>query len=229
VPVTLPGKENAGEGLVDGAGLRAVAHPQSGGQAWSKAWAGPEHVFFGHDALRQLQRRPFATGRVQYEVESQQLGRSYGNNTREALSAGHQRPLRHCVVWAGLDTGCCYGFKLTACVLPSAAKKKSPLQWLASRLRPAKVAPASPLRRRVAGGHVPLSLSPATAGGLGGVIGGLPSSTLVESSKQAGPGAEPVVNYACYIASIKTLGPRATYLLCTSPQGFCRSLRIGLA
>jgi bis(5'-nucleosyl)-tetraphosphatase (symmetrical) len=51
---------------IDGAEAEAlrpeVAEKARDGVAWAEVWRGPEHVYFGHDARRGLQRCSFATG-----------------------------------------------------------------------------------------------------------------------------------------------------------------------
>eukprot|EP00747_Dinoflagellata_sp_TGD_P028990 gnl/TRDRNA2_/TRDRNA2_133620_c0_seq1.p1 gnl/TRDRNA2_/TRDRNA2_133620_c0~~gnl/TRDRNA2_/TRDRNA2_133620_c0_seq1.p1 ORF type:complete len:289 (+),score=44.35 gnl/TRDRNA2_/TRDRNA2_133620_c0_seq1:8-874(+) len=59
----------------DESGWIALETPEVTSHPWASIWSGPQHVVFGHDAIRKLQLHPFATG---------------------------------------LDTGCCYGYELTA-------------------------------------------------------------------------------------------------------------------
>lgn len=44
--------------------IRSDGAPSSsaGNESWAATWAGPEHVIFGHDARRRLQRHAYATG-----------------------------------------------------------------------------------------------------------------------------------------------------------------------
>ncbi|CAI5458648.1 unnamed protein product [Closterium sp. Yama58-4] len=77
------GEGEEANGWARGWGWEACKAADEGAVLWSHEWRGREHVVFGHDAVRGLQRTPWATG---------------------------------------LDTGCVYGGRLTACVLPSLAQ-----------------------------------------------------------------------------------------------------------
>lgn len=48
--------------LVQEDGVYKATRSHKEGMAWAKSWSGPEHVYFGHDAKRLLQREDHATG-----------------------------------------------------------------------------------------------------------------------------------------------------------------------
>ena len=78
----VPIEKQRRKDLLDMRSLRADGTPSSrveDGEPWAGRYGGPVRVVFGHDAIRGLQRWPFALG---------------------------------------LDTGCCYGGRLSALVLP---------------------------------------------------------------------------------------------------------------
>ena len=64
----VPGVPLEGQTRHDLLNLRSItaegkpAYRAREGEPWASLWAGPEHVVFGHDALRGLQQHPFATG-----------------------------------------------------------------------------------------------------------------------------------------------------------------------
>jgi predicted phosphodiesterase len=60
----VPLAEQEREHLLNLRSITADGRPSSRieGTPWAALWPGPEHVVFGHDAVRGLQRHPFATG-----------------------------------------------------------------------------------------------------------------------------------------------------------------------
>ncbi|CAM9160196.1 unnamed protein product [Choristocarpus tenellus] len=53
---------NVLEQEVEGGRSYQTLETSTEGVAWAKAWRGPQHVYFGHDAKRGFQQEAFATG-----------------------------------------------------------------------------------------------------------------------------------------------------------------------
>jgi Calcineurin-like phosphoesterase len=60
----IPLEQQTREHLLNLRSITAEGEPSKriDGAPWASLWRGPEHVVFGHDAVRGLQRHPFATG-----------------------------------------------------------------------------------------------------------------------------------------------------------------------
>jgi hypothetical protein len=60
----VPLAEQKREHLLNLRSIDDDGHPSKRieGRPWGSVWRGPEHVVFGHDAVRGLQRHPHATG-----------------------------------------------------------------------------------------------------------------------------------------------------------------------
>ena len=87
-----------------------------GAESWAASWTGPETVVFGHDAARGLQVAPPRVRPQKKESPpcscAQRPGRihAHAHNARRARQA-HPKAI-------GLDSGCVYGGRLSALVLP---------------------------------------------------------------------------------------------------------------
>jgi Calcineurin-like phosphoesterase len=60
----IPLEQQTRDHLLNLRSITALGEPSKriDGVPWASLWRGPEHVVFGHDAVRGLQRHPFATG-----------------------------------------------------------------------------------------------------------------------------------------------------------------------
>lgn len=80
---------------------------------WATQWDGPEHIYFGHDAVPGLQVSALVLMICRLSCHAAVHNGDLTSSTCMANDVRQQFAFA-----TGLDTGCCYGRELTACVLP---------------------------------------------------------------------------------------------------------------